>query len=337
MNPRTLSAAYRRELIVRERRAQRDILRYYGEALDRISRELRQLDTLIAERPSRRLLVREQRLLTWERQTKEALTDYVLQVERRITDLQGQAVGQASGDAYHLTNAALGKAPSAAIGFDFNPPHPSVPAALIGYSSDGEPLGLLLGQLATKVAANVREELIVGVIRGKGPREIARNVTRASGMAYNRALLIARTESIRAYRTTTLEAFKANPVVQGWSWQCTYDTRTCAVCWAMSGSLHTTDEGLNSHPGCRCTMLPRTVSWQDLGFTDIPDTRPRVEEGPAVFKRLSPDDQRKILGPSKYDAYRTGRVTLPDLVAPTHSERWGPGLRERSLTDALAA
>jgi SPP1 gp7 family putative phage head morphogenesis protein len=233
-----------------------------------------------------------------------------------------------------MLRASLGDGPSV----EFRPPSPNVPAAVVGISGDGGPLAAVLVENAGKAAALARQELVIGVIRGKGPREIARNVSRASGIAYNRSLLIARTESIRAYRTTTLDGFQQNPsVVQAWAWQCTFDVRTCAACWAMSGTIHSTDESLNSHPGCRCSMLPQTASWADLGFPGIEDTQYKPPLGTDVFDRLPASDQRKILGPGKYAAYADGRITLPDLVQPTRSARWGPGRREKSLRAALAA
>jgi hypothetical protein len=107
------------------------------------------------------------------------------------------------------------------------------------------------------------------------------------------------------------------------------------MCWAMSGTRFPTERTLDTHPGCRCALVPITRSWRDLGF-DIPDRRPPVLEGPAVFADLPASMQRQILGPAKHQAYTDGLITLHDLVLPTRSQRWGPGRRERSLRSALA-
>lgn len=333
MHPERLAAKQRTELIRREQQAARDLIAYYGEALHRVERELQRVRDLIDEAPSPALLRRDARLTLFEQQTRRHLTDFALQAAQRIARLQGDAVGQAVADLPPMLKASLGPGPRV----EFAPPPPSVPLSVVGLSADGGPLAAVLTERAGEAAALARQELVVGVIRGQGPRQIARNVSRVSGMAYNRALLVARTESIRAYRVTTLEGFRANPaVVQQWTWQCTYDVRTCAACWAMSGTVHPVDEMLNSHPGCRCSMLPRTASYQDLGFDGVPDSRPTVRVGTDVFDALSAAEQRAILGPGKYAAYTEGRITLPDLVQRTRSARWGPGRREKSLAAALA-
>lgn len=339
-SPIELAAGNRRELIARERTVTRDLVAFYGETLARVRRELDELRDLIDQARAldditlrRRLTRREARLELFEQRTRAHLLAFANYSLERITWLQGQAVGQASGDGPEMIRSSMGEGAH----IEFVPPSPDVPARVVGLSGDGMPLSFVLQDAAGEAAALARRELVVGVIRGKGPREIARNITRAAGVAKHRSLLIARTEVLRAYRLTTLDLFQRNQnVVAEWAWQCTYDTRTCAACWAMSGTTHSLDEPLNSHPGCRCSMLPRTRSWEELGFKGIPDTRPQVPSGVDVFNALPDADKLAILGPGKLAAYRDGRITLPDLVKRTRSPRWGPGRRERSLRDALA-
>lgn len=338
MHPTDLSLKQKRALIRREQEAARHLIAQYGEALDRIRREVdgvRDLMDAATEQPLRRRYAeRLERLQAADRAIRHHLLVFAHEATGTITGLQESAIGQASEDAPRLMRSALGPGPSS---FEFRPPAPDVPLSLVGLSGDGQPLGLLLSEVAGSTAAAVRQELVQGLIRGKGPREVARRVRHVSNISRNRSLLIARTEMLRAYRTTSLSAFRQNPsVVKGWTWQCAYDNRTCAACWAMSGTEHTSEESLNSHPGCRCSMLPRTASWSELGFTDIPDSRPVVERGVDVFARLPGSEQLKILGPGKYAAYKDGRITLPDLVQPTRSARWGSGRRERSLRAALS-
>jgi hypothetical protein len=63
---------------------------------------------------------------------------------------------------------------------------------------------------------------------------------------------------------------------------------------------------------------------------------PPVERGEDAFRRMKADDQRAILGPGKYAAWRSGALGLDDLVARTRDARWGPGLRERGLREVRA-
>lgn len=194
----------------------------------------------------------------------------------------------------------------------------------------------ILSTLPAQVAAQVKDSLVRGVILGRNPREIARLVRRQLGSSLARALTIARTEMLQAYRDSTLLTYQANRgVVKGWAWLATADARTCPVCWAMHGSVHTLDERLDSHLACRCAMVPLTVPWGELGFRAQP-TGWQPPLGADVFAALPAGDQRRILGPGKFAAYQAGQIQLADLVAPTVHPVYGPGLRERSLKDAVA-
>lgn len=338
MLPATRAARARQELIRRERLALRDLTATYGLTWQRVRAELAQLEALIAEaqgqdRPAVWLRKRSE-LERFLLVTRGELLRYTAEVEARIRDLQSEAVGQAVTDSRDLISDALGPAPSGAV-VEFAPPRPELVGQLVGFSADGQPLGMLLSEVAGTGATALRDELLIGVARGKHPREIARNMRRVSDLSKHRSELIARTEALRAYRETTRATFDASPVVTGWTWQATLDVRTCAMCWAMSGTVFPTERSLDTHPGCRCALVPVTRSWRDLGF-DVPDQRPPVLKGPAVFADLPPGMQRQILGPGKYRAYTEGLITLQDLVQPTRSRRWGPGRRERSLRAALS-
>jgi SPP1 gp7 family putative phage head morphogenesis protein len=172
------------------------------------------------------------------------------------------------------------------------------------------------------------------VILGQNPRVIAAQIRTALGGNLARALTIARTEMLGVYREAARRTYSANPIVTGWVWWSALDRRTCPVCWAQHGTFHEPSEPFGGHPSCRCSMLPSTKGWKELGF-DVPETRVDVKPGEEVFAGLDADTQRFILGPKKFEAYARGDITLPDLVKETHSPRWGIGHAERSLDDAL--
>jgi hypothetical protein len=99
----------------------------------------------------------------------------------------------------------------------------------------------------------------------------------------------------------------------------------------MHGTRHSIDERFASHIVCRCVMVPETLTWAELGFPGIPDTDLDIELGTVAFDRLSTAEQQSILGPGKYNAYRAGTLTLPDLVGIKNNEKWGRSRYERSL------
>jgi hypothetical protein len=99
----------------------------------------------------------------------------------------------------------------------------------------------------------------------------------------------------------------------------------------MHGTIHQVDTIFGSHVQCRCAMVPRTVSWEDLGFTDIQDTRPTIEPGRDWFERQDEFTKRKMLGKGKYAAYKDGQFDLSRLVHKTTDPDWGIQRAESSL------
>lgn len=64
---------------------------------------------------------------------------------------------------------------------------------------------------------------------------------------------------------------------------------------------------------CRCVMLPRAEGLGvDLGPT-----------GPDLFAARPADVQLAVLGPKRHGLYRSGELTLPDMVQEHWSPRWG--------------
>lgn len=88
---------------------------------------------------------------------------------------------------------------------------------------------------------------------------------------------------------------------------------------------------------CRCSMAPKTKTWEELGFKGIPDTNPKFPSGKDWFNNLSDAQQRQMLGPGKLDALKSGAVSAKDLVATPHNRTWGPMVRNSSLKEARAA
>ena len=114
-----------------------------------------------------------------------------------------------------------------------------------------------------------------GLIDGDGPVLLAKKLVSAingklqivdslgrkiSGM--NRAILLARTEIIRAHHLATIQEYRnwgAEGVVVMAELSTAGDDRVCAICSAMEGKIFTLDEIeslIPLHPQCRCIALP---------------------------------------------------------------------------------
>lgn len=251
-----------------------------------------------------------------------------------ITDMQGQAVERVPEYAARLALKTLGPGPAYAVAQVRNQfgllPVTSL-EHLVGFAGDGQPLGILLAEAAPATVQAVKDSLAYGVAAGKNPRIIAREVMRSGGIPRNRALNIARTETLRAYRSASFMEYRNSEVVTGWYWWAIEDERTCPSCLAEDGTFHDMSEELDSHPGCRCTSLPWTKTWSGLGFEGIPDTRPEILGPGERFARLPESTQLAILGKARLEALRSGEITMRDLVRHTHSDRWGAGRRAATL------
>lgn len=334
----------RQRLLRIERNGATDMLRTYRVIHGRLTGRLRQLTSRIdaaraaGEAVSVSWLHRQAHYQALIVQVEAETRGFAARAVRIIESGQSEALIYAPKDARDLAVRSLGTAPAEAVA-EVDTRWSKLPddelRRLVGNASDGTPLGDLLADIAPRAVRDVSDVLAYGVAAGQNPRVIAREFQRVSGQTLTRSLRIARTETLGAYRQAHLDTYRLNQdVVRGWTWWATVDRRTCASCWAQHGTEHGLAEPLSSHPQCRCTMVPRTASWGELGF-QVPDGRPVIASGEELFARLSPVDQLAVLGPAKLEAYQAGLIALGDLVEHTHHPRWGAGSREGSLARAL--
>lgn len=195
---------------------------------------------------------------------------------------------------------------------------------LVGKTATGQPVASLLAGFGPAARDRVTHALVVGIVAGQGPRKTASAVREAMGTTASHALTVTRTETLRAYREARIDSMRQSRVVEAWTWVCSFGPRTCPACWAMHGTVHPISEPFGSHPNCRCSPVPRTISWAELGI-DAPDTTPFVESGSSVFARLPAGEQQRILGPGGHALYRNG-VPLPAFAQRTVGP-YGLGLR----------
>lgn len=136
---------------------------------------------------------------------------------------------------------------------------------LVGRAYDGSPLSNLLDQIGPETASTVRAALLAGLAAGDGPKAIAKTFAGAIDGGYKRALLIARTETLNAYRSAALANYHANSdVVDGWEWHA--DSTACPECLAKDGTRYPLSAPFDEHPGGRCAPIPVTKTWAELGI-----------------------------------------------------------------------
>ncbi len=328
---------FRRQMLASERRAAGEMVRAYGQAWLSIRDQLRHLERQIARAQDAGRIVtpawlyQQSRLELLQQQTEAEIRRFARYAEGNILAQQREAVEAAQEHAQQLALAGLGEPPPGVIVAWTRLPREAV-SDLVGFLSDGSPLSELLDELGPEASASIRRELVAGVATGQGPRVIARRIRRALGENLVRALRISRTEVLRSYREASRRSYRANrDIVTGWVWHSARDERTCLACVMMHGTTHTLDERLDDHPGGRCSMVPITKSWRELGYEGVPETRAEISSGREWFERQPDDVQRRMLGPAKHAAWKDGKFALEDLVGRRRSTRWGTTRYERSL------
>lgn len=345
--------AFREALLSGDRRAAAALIRSYGAAYRRLGTELDSVRSAItaaraagvadADIPS--LLYREGRIQVLAEKVRAEITKFAGEADIIVGGAIDVARVQGTEHAAQLLQIALPQgisvSPASTPGAAFQPVVPESIGLASGavtqataMTQASAPVGQLLATLGPEAAKSVTDALVSSIAAGKNPNVVAREIRTALGGNLTRALTIARTETLRAYREASRAEYQANAdVLRGWIWTADMSNRTCASCWAQHGSVHPLDEVMATHPRCRCSMVPATRSWRELGFGSTPESV-KIEEGPAVFRRLPEADQRQILGDAKFRAYKSRQITLPDLVAKRESPVWGPSTSEAGLRAA---
>ena len=165
-----------------------------------------------------------------------------------------------------------------------------------------------------------------GLINGDGPRKIAKELNKTvDTIGKKRAIVIARTEIIRAHAEGQLEALQAMGVedvgVQV-EFSTAGDNRVCKRCQGLSGNIYKIKKAsgiIPVHPQCRCAWLP-------AGVGEVEDSKPLARPGyvaptePTIpkptTKKVKPktiSTQKKPakLKPKKSIAPKPKRITKP--------------------------
>jgi len=314
------------------------LLRSYQRVLERVDVEVQGLvkkmeaARLAGTPPSPAWLYQQRRLGAVTDTIQAEVRRWAPLAEREVRDQTYRAVRSAEREAQDLaTEAARQSLPGVEATFtDVNPENL---VSVLGHLEPGGPVSGLLSALAGEAADQAEAAILQAVMLGKGSDWLTRELARVMDVPRWRAETIARTEALRAYRETTRQTFLASNVVGSWLWSAALDRRTCPACLVMHGTEHPATETLDGHPRCRCAMVPRTKTWEELGLDGIPDTRPTIQPGKDWLTGQSAATQRAVLGTRKWAAWKRGDISLDDLVARTHSPEWGTMRRERSMVE----
>ena len=358
--------AFQKRLLKQERRASSQMVRAYQSAWKQLREQIGKLqaeyDKAISEGEtvSSNWWYKQQRARELERQIAEELNKFSAWSEKVVSQEQSKVITETLNHTDDMMLLGLPER-AARLNISFNRINPRAIEAIVGTTSQNSPLFRLFTKLSIEGAQSAINALRNGIALGWNPRKTARLIRNALGTALNRALTIARTETLRAQRIAANENYRANDgVVKGWRWSASLDGRTCPSCYAMHGTIHPLSETMESHVNCRCTSIPQTHSYQELferyglspeegGNIDLMNKREEVYEkygispdklnqqltGEEAFRKLSPDRQRSILGNTRWLAWNDGKLNFDDFVKKTYDAEWGGGIGLPSLRELL--
>ena len=215
-NPYQLAQKFRVALLAHDAKALRDITAAY----DRVVASLQSSVSALGVQAERARaagqtvnpawLIRERRFNLLLANAEQQLTSFTAQAITRITHDQRAVVSLAQDHANQLLSAtgaefSFDRLPTAAI------------ETLVGFSGDGSPLHKLFAKLLGEATARIRETLLTSLAHGVNPRQTARQLRDALEGNKARALTIARTETLRAYREASRQTAD-HAGVRSWMW-----------------------------------------------------------------------------------------------------------------------
>lgn len=192
---------------------------------------------------------------------------------------------------------------------------------LIGFAADGSPLNSLLRASYPESVMRLTDELVKGLATGAGPRTTAKLMADAMGGNFDRALTIARTEQLRALRTSNLAQMDKSNVVSGYIRRAQRSGNVCPACIALDGTFQDTAEIFAAHPNDQCYAQPVLK----FGKT------PQFPSGPEWFDTLPPTQQQKMLGPGRFKLYQDGALDWGKVATVHEDPTWGPTIRQTTL------
>lgn len=325
-----LSQAFRAALLARDTQAAARLIAAYELGASRLEANLRQLLASVEAARARGetitdgWLYRQARFRELIQQAQQEMLRLSQYADNLITEQQRAEIERGLRD-----SATLMKTAADEIGI--NPSFAQTPKAtvenLVGALGDGSPLRGVLGRYGIEGAKVIERELIAGLVAGEPIAKVARRMRSAVGGNLDKALQIARTETLRAYRESSRQNYLKNAeYISGYIWVSAKQVRTCLACLALDGQFFPLDKPLPAHVNCRCTS-----------YAALKGEPPRQRETAAQWFARQPDSvKRQSMTADELDAFNAGRVTLQDFVGRTNSEKWGSSYHQLSLKRALA-
>lgn len=330
--------AARRRILSRDAASLRELAGMYKGALDRLKADRDALLKVIRETtPNRDELLQLASFDNLIEGVKKEMGKLAKELSGKLADEMAAEMQAAADDGLLLVQRALPGIEAAYIRGRWVMLNPDQVTTMYGFLDANGPLVAgFRTNYGPALAEYIRQAIATGFIAGMNPRDVAGLIAQALGDGLNWAMVTARTAHLWAYRAASHQNYLNNAwVVNSWIWFAQLDERVCMSCVAQHGTEHPLTEILADHHQGRCTPMPHTKSYAELGFADLPDLRPVVTKGEAWFRELPEAAQRRMMGPGKWSAWQAGKFEFPQLTQTYHDPVYGRMLRESYLAGIL--
>lgn len=188
-----------------------------------------------------------------------------------------------------------------------------------------------ISSLEADAAARVRDQIRIGLVEGEDIDSIVRRIRGTRSLGYRDGVLeISRRNAAAVVRTAVNHTvsvareavYEDNAdIIKGVEWSSTLDTRTCPECMGLDGKVFPVKSGRRppAHFACRCSTVPVTKSWKELGF-DIDEVRgtrasmngqvPDTLDYGQWLRKQSRETVEDALGPTRADLFIKGKLDI---------------------------
>lgn len=122
-------------------------------------------------------------------------------------------------------------------------------------------LGEYMRKLFVQYEKGLRDVMVDGIVRGDSYEQMAKNLSKSTGVSMRKAQLLVNTESNAVFNSAVADVIEENPLVIGYRFRATLDSHTSKICQEMDGQFIPKEDiqpGVNYpplHPNCRSTVV----------------------------------------------------------------------------------
>jgi SPP1 gp7 family putative phage head morphogenesis protein len=317
----TILRQYKEALRLREARQMADMARQYAQIEMRLTDSMQLLANDMAARKAAGQTISEGALYRMDRykalhlQVERELDNYTNQYALPFIEAEQQYYGEMG--LRGAWDSLMAQTGAGGINLGWNRLPVEAIENMVGLAGDGSPLRALLAKAYPDAMDGIIKQLIQSTALGINPRQTAYNMARGMDMGLDRALTIARTEQLRAFRMASTAQYRESGIVKGFKRLATHDTRTCLACLMSDGEVFDSAQELSDHPNGRCTVIPILAIGPQVQW----------ENGQDWFKSLPEEQQQNMMGEQLFNGWKGHKFGLSDLRKTAHSDTWGDSPR----------